>query len=137
MNRADLQWLAEERMADAKVLLAVKRWTAAYYLSGYAVECALKACIAKLMKSEEFPDKSFADKCWTHNLPQLVALAGLKADFDEALEADRVFNENWETVCEWTEASRYARFTKSDAEELFAAITHKKNGVLTWVRPRW
>jgi hypothetical protein len=35
------------------------------------VECALKACVAKGMLAEEFPDKSFADKCWTHNLVQL------------------------------------------------------------------
>jgi hypothetical protein len=52
------------------------------------VECALKACIAKLMKSEEFPDKKFAEKCWTHSLTQLLDLAGLGTDFDAALKAD-------------------------------------------------
>ena len=65
MNRADLQRLARERIADAKVLLRARRWSAAYYLSGYAVECAIKACIARLTRAEEFPDKSFVDKCWT------------------------------------------------------------------------
>ncbi len=35
MNRADLQRLANDRIADAKVLLAARRWTAAYYLAGY------------------------------------------------------------------------------------------------------
>jgi hypothetical protein len=48
MNRAELQRLAKERISDAKVLLAARHWSAAYYLAGYAVECALKACIAKL-----------------------------------------------------------------------------------------
>jgi hypothetical protein len=88
VNRADLQRLAKERIADAKALLAARRWSAAYYMAGYAVECALNACIAKLMKSEEFPDKKFAEKCWTHNLTQLVDLAGLEANFDAALRAD-------------------------------------------------
>lgn len=55
MTRSDLQKLAAERIADAKALLAMKRWSAAYYLAGYAVECGLKACIAKLTKAEEFP----------------------------------------------------------------------------------
>jgi hypothetical protein len=86
VNRADLQRLAKERITDAKVLLGARRWSAAHYLAGYAVECALKACIAKLMKPEEFPDRSFAEKCWTHNLPQLLGLAGLKTDLDTAMQ---------------------------------------------------
>src|SRR5258706_177764 len=43
MNRFDLQKMAEERIADAAALLDAKRFQAAYYLCGYAVECALKA----------------------------------------------------------------------------------------------
>jgi HEPN domain-containing protein len=74
VNRAELQRLAMERIGDARALLAARRWSAAYYIAGYAVECALKACIAKLMKSEEFPDKRFADKCWAHN--RVVAQQG-------------------------------------------------------------
>ncbi len=30
------------------------------------------------MKADEFPDKSFAEKCWTHDIEKLLALAGLK-----------------------------------------------------------
>ena len=37
MNRADFQRLANDRIADARALLAAKRWAAAYYLVGYAV----------------------------------------------------------------------------------------------------
>ena len=85
MNRVELQRLAIERLTDAKALLAARRWSAAYYLCGYGVECALKACIAKLMKSEEFPDKTFAEKCWTHNLQQLLGLAGLKDELGAAM----------------------------------------------------
>lgn len=47
MNRAELRNLAKLRLAEAQTLLAAARWSGAYYLSGYSVECALKACIAK------------------------------------------------------------------------------------------
>jgi hypothetical protein len=137
VNRTELQQLAAERISDAKVLLVARHWSAAYYLAGYGVECALKACIAKLMKSEEFPDKNFAEKCWTHNLPQLVVLAGLKDDFAAALKADRELADNWDIVKDWDESSRYARRTKADAEGLYEAITEKKHGVLPWLKRRW
>lgn len=137
MNRAELQRLAKERISDAKVLLAARHWSAAYYLAGYAVECALKACIAKLMKAEEFPDKNFAEKCWTHILPQLLGLAGLKADLEAAMQVDTDLADNWDTVKEWNESSRYARATKADAEDLYEAIIDRKHGVLSWLKRRW
>jgi len=46
------------RLKDAEVLLQKGRNEAAYYLAGYAVECALKACIAKQTKRHEFPTGS-------------------------------------------------------------------------------
>jgi HEPN domain-containing protein len=137
VNRTELQRLANERISDAKLLLAARHWSGAYYLAGYAVECALKACIAKLMKSEEFPDRNFAEKCWTHNLPQLLTLAGLKAHLDAALPADPTFRDNWDIVKDWKESSRYLRTPKADAEELYDAITDRKHGVLSWVKLHW
>jgi hypothetical protein len=47
MNRNDLQNLSRLREKEAKVLLDNGCFAGAYYLLGYAVECALKACIAK------------------------------------------------------------------------------------------
>jgi HEPN domain-containing protein len=47
MTRKDLQKLAAIRLKEAKLLLAANAPDGAYYLAGYAVECALKACIAK------------------------------------------------------------------------------------------
>ena len=137
MNRAELQWLAKERIREAKVLLDAQHWPGAYYLAGYALECILKACIAKRMQAEEFPDKSLADKCWTHNLAQLLVVAELKADFDAAMQADTNLRENWEIVKMWTEASRYARKKKADAQDLYDAITDRKHGVFSWLRQRY
>lgn len=137
MNRTELQRLAKERISDARLLLDARHWSGAYYLAGYGAECALKACIAKLMKSEEYPDKPFAEKCWTHNLPQLLGLSGLKADFEAAMHAAPDLRDNWDIVKEWNESSRYARKRKAEAEDLFKAITGKRHGVFTWLKRHW
>jgi len=57
VNRTDLQLLAETRLDEAQALLIASRWSGAYYLVGYAVECAFKACIAKSTKQDDFPVK--------------------------------------------------------------------------------
>jgi HEPN domain-containing protein len=57
VNRKDLQFLARARLTEARALLDAGHPDGAYYLAGYAVECALKACIAKATQRHEFPDK--------------------------------------------------------------------------------
>lgn len=54
MSRRDLQTLANLRLREARVLLRAKEFNGAYYLSGYAVERGLKACIAKLVRKHDF-----------------------------------------------------------------------------------
>jgi HEPN domain-containing protein len=58
LNRELLQQLSEQHLADAQVLLEQRRWPGAYDLAGYSVECALKACIAKLTKVHDFHIKT-------------------------------------------------------------------------------
>jgi HEPN domain-containing protein len=140
VNRSDFQKLAQERLADARVLLAAKRWSAAYYLVGYAVESGLKACVLVRLGTEAeivFEDKRYSEKCWTHNLTQLVDLAGLKTTLDTDGAADPDLQRNWELVRDWSEASRYTGSTKTEAEELYDAIADKKHGVLSWIKVRW
>lgn len=138
MNRAELQWLARERLREAKALLLAGRWSGAYYLSGYAVECALKSCIiAYLMRTDEFPERRFSEQCWTHDLVQLVRLAGLKPALDADVAADPLLQANWAMVKDWNEKSRYERIRKSRARRLYDAITDKKHGVLSWIKSRW
>ncbi|MBL8796584.1 MAG: HEPN domain-containing protein [Planctomycetia bacterium] len=138
MNRAELQQLAADRLADAKALLVTKRWAGAYYLAGYAVECALKACIIRhLMASDQFPEKKFSEQCWTHNLSQLFTAAGLKIEFDAAQVADPELLANWGLVKDWSESTRYERKSPANAEQRYEAITDKKHGVLTWIKARW
>jgi hypothetical protein len=140
MNRAECHQLARERMADVKALLASKRWALAYYIAGYAVECALKACIQVRISSETevlFEDRRFSEKCWTHNLEVLFDCAGLKTSFDAELAANPDLKYNWTIVRVWNEASRYEFTPRIKALELFESITDKKHGVLTWIKRHW
>jgi HEPN domain-containing protein len=137
VNRTDFQTLADVRIAEAKALLDQGHWPGAYYLAGYAVECALKACIAKLTMAGDFPDKGFADKCYTHFIDKLVELAGLKAQKDADAKASPALQTSWIAVGAWTESSRYVVKTEAEAKDLYAAITDPTNGVLPWVKSRW
>ena len=138
MTRAELQLLTRDRLRDAKALLAARRWSGAYYVSGYAVECALKSCIiVYLMKTDQFPTRRFSEQCWTHDLQQLVNLAGLQATFDADMAADPVLKAQWAIVRRWNEASRYVRKTRKEARLLYNANTLKKHGVLSWIKLHW
>jgi hypothetical protein len=78
VTRLDLQTLAHEKIAKARIHLDASKWTGAYYLAGYAVECGIKACIAKLFRTDLSLEKAFFDKCYIHDLDKLVVLADLK-----------------------------------------------------------
>jgi HEPN domain-containing protein len=138
VNRLELRQLAEDRIADAGALLASSRWSAAYYLAGYAVECALKACIAKLTIPDDFPrDRKFVDECYTRNLDKLLRAASLKDAFDTDASVNVVLMGNWGVAKDWLETSRYEQKTQAEAEKLFEAIVNNANGVLPWIRARW
>ena len=139
MNKTDLEQLADIRLAEAVALLNLTppMPDAAYYLAGYAVECALKACIARLTNQGDFPDKQFALECYTHSIEQLVKAAGLKVQRDADLTANTDLKTNWDIVKDWTIESRYERSTEHDAQALIEAVTHAVNGVLPWIRVRW
>jgi HEPN domain-containing protein len=139
VNRAELQKLATDRIADAKALLAAKRWSGAYYLAGYAVECGLKACVLAHVERTGiiFEDRKYAEKCWTHDLGELLRLADLQGSFDAAAGADPQLSKNWDVVKDWTESSRYRRTPKARAERLYDAITDKQHGVLSWIKRHW
>lgn len=91
MHRTEYQRLAELRLDDADVLLAAGRWGAAYYLLGYSIECALKACVAKQFGQHEIPDKRLVEKVYTHNLVTLLDNSGAKAEKEGHARADKTF----------------------------------------------
>lgn len=136
MNRSDFQQLADIRITEAKKLLDEGMHAGAYYLAGYAVECALKACIAKNVKQYDFPPKKLSD-LYTHELTKLLATAGLKDVLTNDFANTGGLEANWQIVVDWSEESRYEFVTAADANALLDAITSTANGVLQWVKNHW
>jgi len=140
VNRLQWQQLAERWLVDAKSLLDGHRWSAAYYVAGYAVECGLKACVlARLSAAPEviFDNKKFSENCWTHSAVELVKLGGLEPARLADMTANRALRENWQVVKDWSEKARYASTSHQAAKKTYAAITGKPNGVMQWIRVHW
>jgi hypothetical protein len=138
VNRTEFQQLAEVRIEEAAVLLAAGKWDGAYYMAGYAVECGLKACIAKRTVAESFPpDRKFVEGCYSHNLPQLRGLADLNDLFDTDAPHGSLLRRNWDAVKEWSEATRYTRVPEPKARQLLQAISDPVDGVLPWIKKYW
>lgn len=136
MNRSDFQRLATVRLEEARTLLKHGKHAGCYYLSGYVIECALKACIAKLTRRYDFPERNAKD-VYTHDLGQLLRLAGLEVSRHEEATKNPAFHYNWSIVKDWNEQSRYSLKSKAQAESLFKAVTDRQHGVLRWIRRHW
>ncbi len=138
MNRADLQALTDLRVQEATVLLNGGCFAGAYYLIGYAVQCALKACIAKQFREFDFPDKDLVIRSYTHDPQKLLNLTGHKSEHDQAQQADPDFAANWNLVSAWSEEARYMPvIAEPNARALFAAATDLQHGVLPWIKRLW
>ena len=138
MNRQDFHILAEIRVEDARVLLDAGQWAGAYYLCGYAVECAIKACIAKQTREHDFPNLNKVRQSYSHDLRQLI----VRTELEDELEAQRRgrarFNSHWGILEGWSEQRRYDHgITGEQARDLFNAVTDNTYGVLTWLRNFW
>lgn len=139
MNRAELRQLSTQRIEEAQALLTAKHWPGAYYLTGYALECALKACVLAYVERTGiiFEDKKYAEKCWTHDIEELVRLAFLTVERDKAAGTNPILGQNWLTAKDWSEVSRYRNSTQLQAEELFSALADNNDGILSWVKTFW
>src|SRR5271165_3908240 len=86
--------LGVERLSDAGALLKGGRYACAYYIAGYAVECALKACIARKTNQDDFPPREAA-RYYVHDIPKLLDAAGLGVVFEQEAGQDAIFIANW------------------------------------------
>ena len=138
MNRTTFQGLCDTFLIEAQTLLDQGKFGGAYYLAGYAIECALKACISKLTNQDDFPPgRRFVEDCYSHDLNKLVYRAGLQTDLEAALSSNTDLTSNWGVVKEWNEVSRYERKAEADTRALLEAITDPTKGVLPWIKTRW
>ena len=138
MKRSELKRLAELRVRDALNLLRGRRYDACYYLAGYAVECALKACIAKQFRASTIPDPGRVKSIFTHQLEALVNVAGLAESLNEETRIDPDFEAYWNVVKDWKPDRRYQTgTTRYEAQNLYDAINDPDHGVFQWLRRYW
>ena len=131
MKRSDFQQLADIRVEESAVLLAQQKWDGAYYLAGYAVECALKACIARKTQRYEFPDRDRVLRAWSHNLGQLLHEADLRVAKGDAIEA------LWQIVKDWGVDARYTVGKSAAETEGFLTAAIGRKGVVAWLKQYW
>jgi HEPN domain-containing protein len=138
MNRRDFQGLAERRLREARVLYDNRLYSGAYYLGGYAVECALKACICKKTRKGDFPrDRQALDNIFTHDLERLIKGAELNNPHKDKMDADQAFAVNWATVKDWSEEARYQVHTQKKARDFLQAIDDPTTGIMAWLQNSW
>jgi hypothetical protein len=138
MNRKILQDLSQLRVREARLLLESGYFAGAYYLLGYSVECALKACIARQVNRYDFPDKKTVNDSFTHNLDQLLGVAGLRDRLRDDSVNNPVLGVNWALVKDWSEGARYRLLvSEQTARDFYSACTSRSNGVLKWLRQSW
>lgn len=138
MDRARFRQVAQSRLRDAKALAEARRYSGAYYLAGYSVECGLKACLSRQTRRSSFPTRQKGeDDPYTHDLAKLLRLSGLKSKHEAYLSANTNFQTYWNVVKDWKEDSRYARKSKSEALDLIKAVEDPIDGVMAWIVQYW
>ncbi len=138
LNRDGLQRLADLRVAEARLLLDNGHYSGAYYLAGYAVECALKACIAKQVREFDFPDRKLASESYSHSLRSLLGTAGLVGALGQDNAIYPGLGANWEEVLKWNVESRYKTdVSLAECQRFYTAITNSANGILPWIKTYW
>jgi len=106
-------------------------------LAGYAVECALKACIAQRTRKHEFPERDAA-KYYKHDLQELLTHTQLKQSLESAMLTYPLLKKSWNIVKNWSEEARYEQGrTTQEARDLIEAIEDGQGGILPWLQQRW
>jgi len=137
MQRLSFQRASRLRRKEAKQLLSSGCFSGAYYLAGYAVECGLKACIAKQFKRNDLPDKVLVARAYTHNLEALLNLAGLETELRDAMTQSRALEVNWVAVKDWRVDVRYDTDKTREQATDFLTACFSRSGVLRWIMKRW
>jgi len=139
-DRYDFRDLALLRLDEARVLLKNEKYDGAYYLCGYTVECALKACIARKTHEHDFPPKKdVINEIYKHDISSLMRASGLQTKLDKFIEKthDKKLERYYSYILRWNEESRYMTHGKKDANDLFNAVANKNHGVLAWIKHHW
>ncbi|SFL51067.1 HEPN domain-containing protein [Methylobacterium pseudosasicola] len=137
MNWQAWKGRSEDHLRAAQTLAAAGHSSAAYYLAGLAVECALKARIARSFRSGTWPLRQFVNDIHTHDLSKLVILADLRDQRQIDEKRDPSFLDAWDIVAKWTIESRYAEWSDEEASDMPDAVVRRRSGVMPWIRRHW
>ncbi|GAB4462326.1 MAG: hypothetical protein OHK0029_29000 [Armatimonadaceae bacterium] len=131
------------RLSDAKRLLRSRRNNAgAFYMAGYAIECAIKACIAHNMGQYPFPpllkESDLRQSYYTHNLVALLRTANLEVRLAQDRAGNPLLDTYWSVVTQWSEVVRYeVNISRQQAVDIITAIEDPADGVLIWLKKHW
>jgi hypothetical protein len=149
-TRAEFQRLSQLRQTEANELMALNYADGAFYLAGYAVECALKSAVCKTLGIDDFYEPFSAkshgakvkddvlQKFKTHDFATLLVLSGLFYQFEADVQIDpalqnvqRIFDKQ-----KWSEQYRYEAKnmkTKAEVQSYLTAV----NYFLQWISRFW
>jgi len=136
LTRRDFKRLTTMHLRAARALLRADQWQSAYHVTGYALECGLKACIARQTQRHQFPRRDARD-LYTHDLGEFVRLADLTTPLGTDSQASPAFAANWATVKDWSPESRSdLSIDEKKARDLYRAAAGASS-VMRWIRQRW
>ena len=134
----ELQQLTTRRLDEARALLAAQQFSGAWYIAGYAVELALKACVCKALSLMSYPENEVKKAFLTHQVSDLVLLAGLRDQLQRERSARPMFAGNWDVVAGWAPSDRYVmERTQQEVNDLLQAMQDPREGVITWLSQQW
>jgi HEPN domain-containing protein len=119
ISRIDLRKLANARLADSEILFEKGRYDGAVYLSGYAIEVALKARICRTLKWPDFPSSAKEFEPYrslrTHDLDVLLSLSGIEKKIKPKHLTE------WSIIATWDPEVRY-KSTKAKRQDALSMI---------------
>ena len=149
-KRIEFQELATLRLEEASILLAKNYPDGAFYLAGYAVECALKSAIYRTLNIDDFFELNSAkahsakvkddvlQKFRTHDYGTLLALSGCYYKLDTAITLDVILGDAWTIIrtLSWTEQYRYETTTRK-GQVAVQGFIDSVNIFLQWIKTHW
>ncbi|MDH4185302.1 MAG: HEPN domain-containing protein [Nitrospinota bacterium] len=121
----DLLRLSRARLDDAKALQSGSRNHGGIYLSGYAVELALKARICIALSWDGYPSNSKEFRNYqsfkTHDFDVLLHLSGLELE----VKTNPEVSVHWSILAEWNPEARYEPLdsvTEENAKNMIMAV---------------
>ena len=101
------------------------------------MECGLKACIAKMTRQYDFPDKKRTNDSYTHDIERLLKVTGFRDLVMAEIDRKTPPGQRWIIVKDWNEQARYEQWAEHQARAILLAVNDPKEGVLSWIKCRW